>query len=179
MRKAQLGMEKAFFNVIFKRHSIRSFKNKPIEDWKVKQILNASNSAPSAGDLQAYEIFLVTNERKRRLLAEAAYQQEFIAEAPIVLVFAANPSRSASKYGKRGEELYALQDATIAAIYAQLSATALGLGSVWVGSFDEKSVSKILDGNDLRPVVIMPIGYAAESPELTPRRKIEDLSHII
>ncbi|MEM2760538.1 MAG: nitroreductase family protein [Nitrososphaerales archaeon] len=165
-----------FFDVVSKRHSIRSYRSKAVEEFKIRRILETANSAPSAGNLQAYEIFLVTDKEKKRMLVDAAYGQEFISQAPVVLVFAANPSRSSVKYGERGK-LYSIQDATIAAAYAQLCAVALGLGCVWVGAFDEKSLSNVLTLNQLKPVAIMPIGYAAESPEPTERRKLDELVH--
>ena len=103
-----------FFKVIDKRRSIRAFQEKPVEEDKVKVILEAANSAPSAGDLQAVEIYIVRSEEKLRELAQAALDQYFIAVAPVALVFCANPARSLMKYGMRGAELYCLQDATIA-----------------------------------------------------------------
>jgi nitroreductase len=167
-----------FFEVIRNRHSVRKYKNKPIEEEKMKKILETINSAPSAGDLQAYEIFLVKDLEKKRALAEAALNQDSIVEAPVVLVFCAHPSRSSWRYGNRGEKLYSLQDATIAASYAQLAATALGLASVWIGSFYEDRVLKVI-GNPkgVVPVAIIPIGYPAEEPYTTPRRKLKDLVH--
>ncbi|MDW8044397.1 MAG: nitroreductase family protein [Nitrososphaerota archaeon] len=169
-----------FFDVIKRRRSVRAFKPDPIDDSQLNKILEAANSAPSAGNLQAYEIFLIKDMKRKRGLVRAALYQEFIAEAPVVLVFCANPLRSASRYGKRGAELYSLQDATIAATFAHLAATALGLASVWIGAFDDDMVLKEL-GNppNLRPVAILPIGYAAEEPEATPRRSLEDLVHIV
>jgi nitroreductase len=64
----------------------------------------------------------------------------------------APPERSASQYGDRGRTLYALQDATIAAAYAQLAIVAAGLGSTWVGAFDEAKVREVLASSDLVPV---------------------------
>lgn len=93
----KLSLEKnefTFFQVLKKRHSIRSYTDKEVEDWKLKQILEASNIAPSAGNLQAYEIFVVRNKMKQHALAKAAGDQYFISEAPIVLVFCAVSSRS-------------------------------------------------------------------------------------
>jgi nitroreductase len=137
-------------------------------------------SAPSAGDLQAYDIFVVRNKKKKYALAKAAGGQSFVSEAPVVLVFCSVPARSSWKYGSRGEQLYAIQDATIAAAYAQLAATALGLGCVWVGAFDEREVHEVLGQKaGLRAIVIMPIGYPAEKGEETPRRRLEELVHLI
>lgn len=169
-----------FFEALKSRHSIRTYQDKPVEESKLKSILEAANSAPSAGNLQAYEIFVVKDGQKKKLLSRAANDQDWITEAPIVLVFCSNPSRSSRKYGTRGEKLYSLQDATIAASYAQLAAHTLDLGVCWVGAFDEKDILKIL-GNpkSLIPVVIMPIGYPAGKPEITGRRRLDDISHEI
>jgi nitroreductase len=165
-----------FFDVVEKRRSIRSFKDRPVEDEKLQIILEVANSAPSAGNLQCYDIVAVTDEKKRSRLAAACHGQSFVAQAPLCLVFLADCARCAKQYGKRGSTLYAIQDANIAASYAQLAIAALGLGSVWVGSFDEWEVAGAVDAPEGRmPVVVMPVGYAAKEPEPTPRRDVSDL----
>ncbi len=165
-----------FFEVVKNRHSVRAFKDKEIERDKIEKLLYAANSAPSAGDLQAYQIFLVKRSELKTKLADAAYGQDFITQAPLNLVFCIDPMCSARKYGKRGSDLYSIQDATISAAYVHLAAVDLGLGSVFVGAFDEGSVTRILNlPHTLRPIIILPIGYPAEKPETTPRRKINDL----
>mgnify|MGYP001134308469 CR=1 FL=1 len=165
------------FDVIRTRRSVRAFKAQAVEAGKVEQVLAAANAAPSAGNLQGYEIFLFTRGRERTLLARAALDQFFVAEAPVVLVFCANQARSAAKYRERGARLYAIQDATIACTFAMLAATALGLGTVWVGAFDDAAVQRVVGRQDLLPVAILPIGYPAERPEPTPRRPLSDLVH--
>jgi len=167
-----------FFEVVKRRHCIRAFASKPIEREKLEQILTAANAAPSAGDLQAYEIYLVNKAQLLAALARAAGNQDFLAVAPLSLVFCAHPARSASRYGERGTRLFALQDATIACAFAMLAATALGLGSVWVGAFDDDAVRRVIKAPEgLLPVAILPIGYAAEKPEITPRRPLDMLVH--
>lgn len=167
-----------FFEVIKKRHSIRAFQSTPVEEEKLQQILEATNLAPSAGNLQAYEIYVATNETLRMELARAAYDQKFIAEAPVVLVFFTHPALSAPKYGNRGIKLYSLQDATIACTIAMLAATSLGLASVWVGSFQDEEVQRIINApREQTPVAILPIGYAAKEPSIRPRRRLSDLVH--
>ena len=89
------------------------------------------------------------------------------------MVFCVNAKASA-KYGKRGETLYCIQDATIAAAYSQLAATALGFSSVWVGSFDEEEAKRVLK-TDLRPVAIICFGYPDESPYATPRKSLDEV----
>lgn len=164
-----------FFDLVKNRHSARSFQNKEVEQEKIEKILTAANRAPSAGNLQAYKICVAKDRKTREELADAA-NQEFVAEAPIVLVFLQNPWQSAQKYGARGEGLYSLQDATIACAYAQLAAANLGLGSVWVGAFDEEAVGEAINGHrNVRPVALLPIGYPAEKPSPKPRRPLTTL----
>ena len=167
-----------FFDVVKSRHSIRAFAETPIDKDKVQAILTAANRAPSAGDLQAYEIYMVTRDQDRSALARAALEQWFIAQAPVVLVFCAHPARSAPRYGERGERLYAIQDATIACSFAMLAATALELATVWVGAFDDDSVRRAISAAaEILPVAILPVGYGAEKPEITPRRRLSKLVH--
>lgn len=164
-----------FIDVINKRHSIRQFDSRDIDTKKLESLLHMINTAPSAGDLQAYELILVKDKAQRKALANAAHGQEFVEAAPMVLVFCANAGRAKDKYGTRGEGLYSIQDATIAATYAQLAAVELGLATTWVGAFDEEVVKKIVGG--LKPICIMPVGYSAEMPILTPRRPIKEITH--
>jgi len=167
-----------FFELIQHRHSVRLFTTQPVEEQKLGAILEAANSAPSAGNLQAYEIYKVSDPARLRLLARAALDQDSIAQAPVALVFCANPDRSARKYSRRGSTLYCLQDATVACTFAHLAAVALGLASVWVGAFDEEGVRRAIGvGDDLLPVAILPIGYPGEQPKRTTRRSLSDLVH--
>ena len=166
------------FATIKRRRSVRAFEKRTVEEEKINAILEACNAAPSAGDLQAYEIYLIRSEEKLTELAQAALGQDFIAGAVFALVFCAHPRRSAIKYGSRGSELYCIQDATIASAYAQLAATALGLGCVWVGAFDDAKVLQSIGAPaNLKPIAIIPMGYPAELPQATPRRGVNRLVH--
>ena len=167
-----------FFQVIEQRHSIRKFSDAPVEEEKYRQILDAINKAPSAGNLQGYEVYVVRGKEQLRELVRAAGGQKYLAEAPLTLVFCANPARSGARYRQRGEKLYSVQDATIACTFAMLALAALGLATVWIGAFDDESVRKVLGiSSDLVPVAMLPVGYAAEEPRHTPRRKLADLIH--
>lgn len=167
-----------FFDVLKARRSIRAFRATPVEEEKLKAILEAANSAPSAGNLQAYEIYLVKDRSQRKALAQAALWQDFVAQAPLALVFCAHPARAEGRYGQRGVRLYALQDATIACTFAMLAVTALGLATVWVGAFDDEAVHRAIGSPaGIIPVAILPIGYAGEKAEPTARRRLERLVH--
>ncbi|GGG36110.1 NADH dehydrogenase [Caldovatus sediminis] len=166
----------SFFEVVAARRSARAFLARPIEPAALRSVLEAMVEAPSAGNLQAYRVILVETRETRNALAEAAHGQDFVAAAPTVLVFCADAPRSRARYGERGAALFALQDATIAASYAQLAATALGLGSCWVGAFDEARVARLLRlAAGVRPVAILALGHAAERPPRPPRRPVEAL----
>ena len=167
-----------YFELLKRRRSVRLFLPQPVEPEKLQAILEAANIAPSAGNLQSYEIYLVTDPARLSTLARASLDQDFIAQAPLALVFCANPGRAVGKYGARGTRLYCLQDATIACAYAQLALTALGLASVWVGAFRDDEVRRAIEvGEELIPIAILPIGYPAEAPEARGRRPLADLVH--
>ena len=176
MKVSAIGWPMQFLEVIERRQSVRAFASRELEPEKLSALLGAVRLAPSAGDCQAYEIVVVQEPSGKAALAEAAYGQEFVASAPVVLAFVADPRRNVAKYGDRGASLYCIQDATIVAAYAQLAATALGLASCWVGAFDERRVAAALKASgSLRPVALMPIGYAAETPTRPPCRSLGEI----
>src|SRR4030067_1613947 len=137
-----------FSEVIRKRHSIRVFKAQPVEEEKLQQILEIANLAPSSGNLQAYEIYVVTNAKKRDGLSCAALAQDYVAKAPVAMVFCTHPELTQGRYTERATHLDTGQDATIACSFAMLAATNLGLGCVWVGTFDEKVVRMIIAAHE-------------------------------
>ncbi|HDP88826.1 MAG TPA: nitroreductase [Thioalkalivibrio sp.] len=165
-----------FFRTVRLRHSVRRYQpDMPVEEGKLHAILETAIAAPSAGDLQAYRIIAITHPDLRQQIAVAA-NQDFIATAPVVLVFCAEPGRSEQKYGQRGHDLFAIQDATIAAAYAQLAVVAAGMASTWVGQFDPTTLRSTLDlDNDLEPIALLCIGYPDELPEPTPRRHMDEI----
>ena len=171
--------EKLFLDFLSKRRSIRAFKDDAVDESKLGKILQACNLAPSSGGLQTFEIYQIKSKEMKERLVSAAKDQTFIAQAPLLLVFCTNPSRSVERFGERSQ-LFSIQDATIAAPYAQLTVHALGLSTVWIGAFDEKKVSEILHlPQGRRPVAILPIGYENEKPKEKTTRGIKDFLHTI
>ncbi len=166
-----------FFETVHRRHSVRKYHaDMPVEQEKLQAVLNTACAAPSAGDLQAYRIVVVTDADTRTALRGAAGDQPFLSEAPVCLVFCCDRERSAEKYGERGRNLYAIQDTTIAAAYAQLAVVAAGMGSTWVGYFDADAVQAALKLDpSLEPIAMLSLGYPAELPEPTPRRHLTDV----
>lgn len=149
-------MKKAFK----RRRSVRKFSEKEIKDKDLEKILEAAESAPSAGDLKARKIFVVKNRGLKEKIVQATLKQNFILDAPVVLVFIALPSISAIKYGLRGRNLYSIQDATISASFAWLQAVTLRIDSCWVGAFNDSEIKKIFKlKGDEQPIAILPFGY--------------------
>lgn len=177
MVKAEEAMD--FWQVIEDRYSVRDFDPEvDVPPELVDRILQAARRAPSAGNRQPWHFYVVRQPTVRMNLAAAAYGQEFIAQAPVVIVVCADPEQSAERYRQRGRELYCLQDTAIAAEHILLSAVASGLGACWVGAFDERRAARALDlPLHLRPVAILPIGKPARAPAMrTPR---EPLSKVV
>jgi nitroreductase len=170
-----------FFVLVGSRHSVRHFQSKAISDEHLMKIATAANLAPSAGNLQAFEMLIVLNKQMLRDLGSACHDQSWIGSAAAVFVFFTNAKLSSVKYGRRGKNLYSLQDATIACSYAQLAAHALGVGACWVGSFDESAVKSVcgVTSDDLVPVSVLVLGYMSRSSHQTGRRELTDIVRIV
>jgi len=153
------------------RFSCRRFQVTPVARETVERLLEAARWAPNAGGLEPWRFVVATDAAVRRQLAGAAYGQAFVAEAPLVVVVCAVAEESATRYGDRGRTLYCLQDTAAATENLLLAATAHGLGSCWVGAFDEARVTRALAlPAGWRPVAMVPIGEPAEAPPRRTRR---------
>ena len=162
---------------IRQRHSVRGFLDKRPPADLIHEIIKYANLAPSAGNLQAREFIIVDDGEVKKRLSIAALNQEFIVEAPVNIVVCAHLNRVAS-YGRRGRELYCLQDAAAAVEHILLLAVDHGLGACWVGAFNENEVSRILNlPLYIRPVAIIPIGYPKGRVVPTNRTDTEALTH--
>jgi nitroreductase len=160
------------------RRSIRVFQEKDVSAETVEKLIDAARWAPSAGNIQPWEFIIVRKSEIKRKLAEVAFGQSFIEEAPVVIVVCADENRSSQGYGVRGKTLYCIQDTAAAIQNVHLAAYALGLGTCWVGAFREEEARKILKiPQGVRPVAIIPVGYAAEAPSLPSRRPINQIVH--
>jgi nitroreductase len=167
-----------FWQVVRDRRSVRSFvSEKAVPEEAVQQLLEGAIAAPSAGNRQAWHFQVVRNPELKDGLAEAAFGQGFVSEAPVVIVVCADAGRSSERYKDRGATLYCLQDTAAAIENILLGAVALGMGACWVGAFDEARASAVLDlPAPQRPVAMIPIGYEATRPMgRTSRRAYADV----
>ena len=164
----------AILDVIMNRRSVRDFIDKEIPGDAIDALIDALRWAPSAGNLQSRKFYFIFNPDVRKELARAALNQSFIAKAPLTVVACLDKSIS-KRYGDRGVNLYAIEDVAASVMSMMLAAHELGLGSVWVGAFDEFAVFDILDlPHNLRPIALIPVGYPAKIPRPTPRVSREE-----
>lgn len=126
-------------DVILNRHSVRSFSHKKPPSILISEIIKYAHLAPSAGNLQSRGYIIVQEVKIKIELSRAAFDQEFIIEAPVNIVVCANLNRI-SQYGLRGKELYCIQDSAAAIENILLLAVDFGLGACWVGAFNENNV---------------------------------------
>lgn len=170
-------LETNIFNVMLNRRSQRKFESKEVEDWKMEMIFAASDTAPTAGGFQGFEIFHVKKQEVKAKLVEAANKQPYV-NAPEVLVFCMNPERVKLNFSQEIIRKFSVQDATLAAAYAQLAAHALGLSTVWIGMIDEKKAAEAL-GTQLVPSSILCIGYPQKMLQPKPKRNLVELIHTV
>jgi len=161
------------------RRSIRDFQKKKIPDELLDKLMEALIWAPSAGNLQARKFYFIKDDQIKKRIAVAALNQNFIAEAPLVIV-GCTDSRISFKYGERGVYLYSIQDVAVSIMGMMLVAHEHGLGSTWVGAFNDDEVFKVLNmPKHLRPVAIVPVGYPSKIPHAPPRASKKEAMEVI
>ncbi|MBW2992299.1 nitroreductase family protein [Candidatus Woesearchaeota archaeon] len=148
------------------RRSVRKFLDKPVSWDDICTIIDAGRMAPSAGNLQSWKFIVVEDKDPKEQIAKACVDQLWIKDAPYIIVIVSEPEKMKRFYDVRGERLYSVQSCAAAAQNMLLAAHNLGLGSCWIGAFDEEKVKTILGcPAETRPQVIIPVGYPAETVE--------------
>jgi nitroreductase len=164
--------------VIRDRRSIRKYKETPVEWEKIEQVLNAARLAPSWKNQQCWR-FLVLTDPTRRASLLAAFTDEnpgkkAIAMAPAIVVVCADPVESGVENGIE----YFIADTAIAFEHLCLAAHELGLGTCWMGMFDEGVVKAALDiPAEIRIVGITPLGYPDQEPRPRPRKELGEIAY--
>jgi len=159
------------------RRSIRAFKSQDVPEEIVEKLVDAARHAPSAGNIQPWEFVIARKPDTKKKLAQAAHQA-FVEEAPVVIVVCADENRSSMGYGNRGKTLYCIQDTAAATQNILLTAYSFGLGTCWIGAFNEDEASRALNApKGIRPVAIIPIGYPNRTPLPRGRRSLSQIIH--
>lgn len=156
------------------RRSIRKYKDVPVEWDNVVTILEAGRMAPSSGNVQNWKFIVVKEEAARKKIAKACFDQDWMKDAPVHIVVVAEPEQAERLYGIRGERFYTLQNCAAAIENMLLAANSLGLGSCWVGAFDDIMMrTAVALPENFMPHAIITIGYADEKPLLPQKKRIE------
>ena len=170
------------FEAISARRSVRRFRDQVVEDRQIQTILDAVRQSPSWANLQCWRFIIVRDRVIRERISELSYVESFfsplgyrtnparkgLAEAPVILVACADPSQS----GTIWSQSYYMTDIGIAAQTLMLATQALGLGTVFVGVFEEEQLHGLLGiPAHIRVVGLFPLGYPLEEKPSGPPRK--------
>jgi nitroreductase len=147
-----------FYDVVKTRRSVRSFKADPVPQEALRRVLEAARAAPSGSNRQLWKFYVVKDGEKRRRVAEACGGQTWIAEAPTAIV-AVGWKIPFNRGGYMGEMSF-MMDVSIAFTHLVLAARAEGLGTCWIGDFDNGRVKEALGlPEDQYVVAVTPLGY--------------------
>jgi len=154
------------FDVIARRRSIRKYVALPVPEDKLQKVLQAAQAAPSASNRQEYRFIVVRDQETRERLVHAASDQGFLAEAGVVIVACAtDPSHR-----------WHAVDVAIAIDHMTLAAVAEGLGTCWIGAFEEGAVKSILGiPAGVRAVMLLTLGLPAEEGRPRSRKNLKEL----
>ncbi len=158
------------FEAISKRRSIRKYKETPVEDEKLEMILESARIAPSAANRQEWRFIVVKNEKTRNKLVDACNGQKFVGEAPVTIAACSTESERVMPCGQHAYTV----DLSIAVSFMILEATELGLGTCWLGAYDEEKVRNVLEIPErIRVPAMFTLGYANEDPHQRPRKTMD------
>jgi nitroreductase len=160
------------FTAVSQRSSVRAYKDTDIEEDKIRTILEAARLSPSASNRQEWKFIVVKNKETRKKLANAAFGQSFIGEAPVVIVACGTESKSIMACGQPTHTV----DVSIACAFMILQAYEMGLGTCWIGAFKEEEVKKILKiPEHVRVVAMTPLGYPNQPPSQKSRKGLDQI----
>jgi nitroreductase len=171
---------------IERRRSIRKYSDKPIEDEKIIQLLEAARLAPSGDNTQPWRFIVVKSEATRQSLAKASHNQKWMLSAPVFIACVAdircrikeNVEISLDDNSPLKELKKVIRDTSIAIEHMVLEADNQGLGTCWVAWFTQEEIKPILNiPSDKYVVCILTLGYADETPKARPRKKLEEILH--
>jgi len=160
------------------RRSIRKYKDIPVEPEKLAEVLNAARLAPSWKNMQCWR-FLVLSEKERREALLAAFADDnpgkkALAQAPVLIVVCADPAESEVDHGIE----YYVADSAAAFQNLCLAARGLGLGTCWMGLYDENMVKDLVGiPQGMKVIGITPLGYPDQDPKPRPRKELTEIAY--
>jgi len=157
------------YEAIMNRRSVRRYDKRPLTEDDLERLLSAMRAAPSAGNRQPWKFIVVRNEELKRRIVSECYMQDFIAEAPVLIVGCGREKDAWHGVGGDKSQSSLMTDISIAIDHLTLMATSLGIGTCWIQAFNEPCVKKILNiPEDVRVIALCTVGYPAEPNALHP-----------
>lgn len=161
-----------FYEAVEARHSVRSYLSTPVEKEKLDRILRAAQLAPTAVNFQPFKIYVISTEGKKEIL-KRVYHRDWFSEPPYILLVCAIKDKC---WVRRDGKYYGDVDAAIVMDHIILAATAEGLGTCWIGAFDDEAAKQAFDLPDnYEPVAFTPLGYERTSGFDKKRKDLSDL----
>jgi nitroreductase len=157
---------------ISQRSSVRAYKTTDVEEDKLKKVLEAARLSPSASNRQDWKFIVVKSKETKKKLAKAAFGQSFIGEAPVVIVACGMDSEAVMGCGQPTHTV----NVSIACAFMILQAYELGLGTCWIGAFNEDETRKILNNPEhVRVVAVIPLGYPNQPTSKKIRKNLNEI----
>tara|TARA_Y100000310_G_scaffold341563_1_gene441111 strand:+ start:823 stop:1557 length:735 start_codon:yes stop_codon:yes gene_type:complete len=162
--------------LIKSRRNIKYFLPKYVSWEKIAHVIDAGRHAPSCGNIQNWKFVVVYEPHQKKSLADACYDQYEIIQAGALIVVCGEPEKAERYYSLRGERLYSIQNCAAAIQNMLLEAHSLGLGTRWIGAFDEEAIKSVLSiPEEVRPQAIIALGYAKEIPSKPSKYPLESI----
>jgi len=154
------------------RYSVRAYQDRQVEKEKLQAVLESARLAPSGNNRQPWRFVVVLDGQRRLALAAACNAQQFVAQAPVVIAAVGTTPQRMMSCAVPGDPV----DVAIAIDHMTLTATALGLGTCWIGSFDQQAVRRVLNiPESVKVIEVLTLGYPADSRRLKARKQLEEI----
>jgi nitroreductase len=176
---------------IFTRRCVRHYLSKDVHDSTIIRILDAGRQAPSAGNYQPWEYVIIRDPKSREHIVEACFtnnrkdfptddhSEDWMLEAPVLVVVTINQRLARGVFGERGEKLYGIQSVAASIENILLAANAYGLGTCWVGAFSEERIAALIGcPRYMRPCAVLTIGWPADNSKKPKRHPLGEFVHI-
>jgi len=161
-----------FQDLIRARYSVRAYLPDPVEDEKLKRVLEAAQMAPTAANRQPFQLIVIHTEGRKEALGQI-YQREWFVQAPLLVCAVGVPRIS---WVRGDNRRYLDVDVAIAMDHLILAAADIGLGTCWVAAFNAQAARRILNlPDEVEPLIFTPLGYPADQPEGKERKPLSEL----
>jgi nitroreductase len=161
-----------FNELIARRYSVRAYKPDPVEDDKLRMVLEAARMAPTAANRQPFQL-IVAHSRGREAEFQRIYHREWFTQAPLIICAVGIPPQS---WVRNDNRRYLDVDVAIVMDHLILAAANLGLGTCWIAAFNAEAARQVLCLPDsVEPLIFSPLGYPADQPKPKERKLLNEL----